>query len=183
MDGSTFNYSWRWIFFINLPVGLLTLFLVYHFVEDPPYLARIKAAGVKLDYIGIAFLTLGIGSLQVLLDKGQELDWFGSHFITILTVTAVVCLVALVIWEWHQKAPIIDVRLFKNFNFASSNLMMFTLGIVLFSSLVTVFAHYADAHGIHRAGRGPGDFRGRSVPAYRDANHGEIGAPRCRPAA
>jgi len=132
----TFNYSWRWIFFINLPVGLLTIFLVYRFVEDPPYLARIKAAGVKLDYIGIALLTLGIGALQVLLDKGQELDWFGSHFITMLTVTAVVCLTALVIWEWHQKAPIIDVRLFKNFNFASSNLMMFTLGIVLFSSLV-----------------------------------------------
>jgi len=132
----TFNYSWRWIFFINLPVGLLTLFLVYRFVEDPPYLARIKAAGVKLDYIGIALLTLGIGALQVLLDKGQEDDWFGSHFIAMLAVTAAVCLVALVIWEWHQKAPIVDVRLFRNFNFASSNLMMFTLGIVLFSSLV-----------------------------------------------
>jgi len=132
----TFNYSWRWIFFINLPVGLLTLFLVYRFVEDPPYLARIKAAGVKLDYIGIALLALGVGALQILLDKGQEDDWFGSHFITILAVTAVICLVTLVIWEWHQKAPIIDVRLFKNFNFASSNLMMFTLGIVLFSSLV-----------------------------------------------
>jgi DHA2 family multidrug resistance protein len=132
----TFNYSWRWIFFINLPVGLLTLFLIYRFVEDPPYLARIKAAGVKLDYIGIALLTLGVGALQVLLDKGQEDDWFGSHFITTLAVTAVVCLVALVIWEWRQKAPIVDVRLFKSFNFASSNLMMFTLGIMLFSSLV-----------------------------------------------
>src|SRR6202162_2453693 len=132
----TFNYSWRWIFFINLPVGLLTLFLVYHFVEDPPYLARIKAVGVKLDYIGIALLTLGVGALQVLLDKGQEDDWFGSQFITTLAVTAVVCLVALVIWEWYQKAPIVDVRLFKNLNFASSNLMMFTLGIMLFSSLV-----------------------------------------------
>src|ERR1700688_3159234 len=132
----TFNYSWRWIFFINLPVGLLTLFLVYQFVEDPPYLARIKAAGVKLDYIGIALLTLGVGALQVLLDKGQEDDWFGSQFITTLAVTAVVCLVALVIWEWRQKAPIVDVRLFKSFNFASSNLMMFMLGIMLFSSLV-----------------------------------------------
>jgi MFS transporter, DHA2 family, multidrug resistance protein len=132
----TFNYSWRWIFFINLPVGLLTLFLVYHFVEDPPYLAKIKAAGVKLDYIGIALLTLGVGALQVLLDKGQEDDWFGSHFITALTITSAVCLIALIVWEWHQKAPIIDVRLFKNFNFASANLMMFTLGIVLFSSLV-----------------------------------------------
>jgi len=132
----TFNYSWRWIFFINLPVGLLTLFLVYKFVEDPPYLAKIKAAGVKLDYIGIALLTLGVGALQVLLDKGQEDDWFGSHFITSLIVTSAVCLTALIIWEWYQKAPIIDVRLFKNFNFASANLMMFTLGIVLFSSLV-----------------------------------------------
>ena len=81
-------------------------------------------------------LTLGVGALQVLLDKGQEDDWFGSHFITTLAVTAAVCLIALVIWEWFQKAPIVDVRLFKSFNFASSNLMMFTLGIMLFSSLV-----------------------------------------------
>jgi MFS transporter, DHA2 family, multidrug resistance protein len=132
----TFNYSWRWIFFINLPVGLLTLFLIYRFVEDPPYLARIKAAGVKLDYIGIALLTLGVGALQILLDKGQEDDWFGSRFITTLIITSAVCLLALIIWEWYQKAPLIDVRLFRNFNFASANLMMFTLGIVLFSSLV-----------------------------------------------
>jgi MFS transporter, DHA2 family, multidrug resistance protein len=132
----TFNYSWRWIFFINLPVGIATWFLVRRFVEDPPYLARLKAAGVKLDYIGIALLALGIGALQVLLDKGQEDDWFGSRFITTLIVVATVCLISLVIWEWFQKAPIIDVRMFKNFNFATSNLMMFTLGIMLFSSLV-----------------------------------------------
>ncbi len=132
----TFNYSWRWIFFINLPVGVTTWFLVRRFVEDPPYLSRLKAAGVKLDYIGIALLTLGIGALQVLLDKGQEDDWFGSRFITTLVVVATVCLISLVIWEWFQKAPIIDVRMFKSFNFASSSLMMFTLGISLFSSLV-----------------------------------------------
>ena len=132
----TFNYSWRWIFFINLPVGALTWFLVRRVVEDPPYITRLKSAGVKLDYIGIALLTLGIGSLQVLLDRGQEDDWFGSHFITTLVVLATVCLIALVIWECFQKAPIIDIRLFKNFNFASSNLMMFMLGVMLFSSLV-----------------------------------------------
>jgi len=109
---------------------------VRRFVEDPPYLSRIKAAGVKLDYIGIALLTLGIGSLQVLLDKGQEDDWFGSQFITALVITAAVCLIALVIWEWFQKTPIIDVRMFKSFNFASANLMMFMLGILLFSALV-----------------------------------------------
>src|ERR1700723_2181873 len=132
----TFNYSWRWIFFINLPVGIATWFLVRRFVEDPPYLARVKAAGVKLDYIGIALLTLGIGALQVLLDKGQEDDWFGSQFITTLVIIAAVCLISLVIWEWFHEAPIIDVHMFKSFNFASSCLMMFTLGILLFSSLV-----------------------------------------------
>ena len=132
----TFNYSWRWIFFINLPVGVITLFLVLRFVEDPPYLARLKAAGVKLDYIGIALLALGVGALQVMLDKGQEDDWFGSSFITTLAITAVVCLLSLVIWEWFNKAPIVDVRLFKNFNFASTNLMFFILGVVFFSSLV-----------------------------------------------
>jgi DHA2 family multidrug resistance protein len=89
-----------------------------------------------LDYIGIALLVVGVGALQVLLDKGQEDDWFGSHFITTLVIVSAVCLISLVIWEWHQKAPIIDVRMFKNFNFAFSSLMMFTLGILLFSALV-----------------------------------------------
>ncbi|MGA2420237.1 MAG: DHA2 family efflux MFS transporter permease subunit [Candidatus Acidiferrum sp.] len=132
----TFNYSWRWIFFINIPVGAMTWLLVRRFVEDPPYLAKIKAAGIKLDYIGIALLTLGIGSLQIVLDKGQEDDWFGSRFITTLVVVSVVCIISLVIWEWFQKAPIVDVRMFKSFNFASANLMIFMLGVMLFSSLV-----------------------------------------------
>jgi MFS transporter, DHA2 family, multidrug resistance protein len=132
----TFNYSWRWIFFINLPVGLLAQFLIFRLVEDPPYFARLKAAGIKLDYIGIALLALGVGALQILLDKGQEDDWFGSRFILTLTIVSGVCLVSLVIWEWFRENPVVDVRLFKNFNFLSTNLMMFTLGILLFSSLV-----------------------------------------------
>jgi MFS transporter, DHA2 family, multidrug resistance protein len=132
----TFNYSWRWIFFINLPVGIITWLLVRRFVEDPPYLARMKKAGVKLDYIGIALLTVGVGALQILLDKGQEDDWFGSRFITTLIIVAAACLISLVVWEWFAKTPIIDVRMFKSFNFASSSLMMFMLGILLFSSLV-----------------------------------------------
>ena len=134
----TFNYSWRWIFFINLPVGLLTLALVLRLVEDPPYLGRLKAAGVRLDYVGLALLTLGIGALQVMLDRGQEDDWFASPVILILAVVAAACLVTLVVWEWLQKTPMIEVRLFKNFNYASANLMMFILGIMLFSSLVLI---------------------------------------------
>lgn len=132
----TFNYSWRWIFFINLPVGIITLLLVRRFVEDPPYLQRLRRAGVKLDYLGIALLIVGISSLQIFLDKGQEDDWFGSHFIMTLIVTSAVCLIALVIWEWFHEAPIIDVRMFKNFNFAGAALMLFMLGVLLYSSLV-----------------------------------------------
>jgi len=132
----TFNYSWRWIFFINIPVGVIAWLLVRRFVEDPPYLRRLKSAGVKLDYVGIALLVVGVGALQILLDKGQEDDWFGSHFITTLVVLSAVCLVSLIVWEWFEKAPIIDVRMFKNFNFASASLMLFMLGILLFSSLV-----------------------------------------------
>ena len=132
----TFNYSWRWIFFINIPVGVMTWLLVRRFVEDPPYLQKLKKAGVKLDYVGIALLTVGVGALQILLDKGQEDDWFGSRFITTLIITSAVCLISLVVWEWFAKTPIIDVKMFKNFNFASSSLMMFMLGILLFSSLV-----------------------------------------------
>jgi MFS transporter, DHA2 family, multidrug resistance protein len=132
----TFNYSWRWIFFINLPVGVVTWLLVRRFVEDPPYISRLKGAGIKLDYVGIALLVLGIGALQILLDKGQEDDWLGSQFITTLVVIAVVCLVSLAVWEWYHKSPIIDVRMFKSFNFASASVMLFMLGVLLFSSLV-----------------------------------------------
>jgi MFS transporter, DHA2 family, multidrug resistance protein len=132
----TFNYSWRWIFFINLPVGVAALGLVLRLVEDPPYLSRLKNAGVRIDYIGVALLILGVGALQILLDKGQEEDWFGSRFIVTLSIVAVVCLVGLVVWEWFHKQPVVDVRLFTNRNFASANVMIFVLGIVLFSALV-----------------------------------------------
>jgi DHA2 family multidrug resistance protein len=131
----TDNYSWRWIFFINLPVGIFTLLLVSRLVEDPPWLKRARG-GIKFDYIGFGLLAIGIGALQVMLDKGQEDDWFGSHFILILAILAVVGLVSCVLWEWFQERPIIDIRLFKNLNFLSANGMMFVLGILLFSSLV-----------------------------------------------
>jgi DHA2 family multidrug resistance protein len=138
----TDNYSWRWIFYINLPVGIITLFLVLRVVEDPPYLTlnreRGKNAGITVDYIGIALLALGVGALQVLLDKGQEDDWFGSHFIVTLIAISSVCLVSLVFWELYTKTPIIDLRMYKSFNFAMANLMMFVLGMLFFSSLVLV---------------------------------------------
>src|ERR1700678_3440578 len=132
----TDNYSWRWIFYINVPVGILALILVYQLIEDPPYIARMKARLSGFDYIGFSLLALGVGALQIVLDKGQEDDWFGSHFITTLAVIAAVGLISLVIWEWFQKEPIVDVRLFKNFNVATTNLMFLMLGAALFSSTV-----------------------------------------------
>ena len=132
----TDNYSWRWIFYINVPVGILALILVYQLVEDPPYIARLRAGLSSFDFIGFSLLTLGVGALQIVLDKGQEDDWFGSDFITTLVVIAVVGLVSLVVWEWFQKQPIVDVRLFKSFNVATTNLMFLMLGAALFSSTV-----------------------------------------------
>jgi DHA2 family multidrug resistance protein len=134
----TDNYSWRWIFFIKIPEAAVALYFTYKLVEDPPFLRRLKRGGINVDYIGIAMLSLGVGALQILLDKGQEDDWFGSHFIVTLVVTAAVCLIVLVIWEWFRKEPIIDVRLFKNFNFAAANVMMFMMGVMLFSTLVMI---------------------------------------------
>jgi MFS family permease len=128
----TDNYSWHSIFFINLPVGALTLLLVARLVEDPPHATPGTRAGVRLDYIGIGLPVLGIGALQVVLDRGQEDDWFGSSFITALAIPAALRLLALVVWKWFQEHPIIDVRLFRNFNFLSANIMMFMLGLLLF---------------------------------------------------
>src|SRR5580704_12398211 len=132
----TVNYTWRWIFFINLPVGILALFLIARLVEDPPWVKRSSATRFKFDYVGISLLTLGVGALQVMLDKGQEDDWFGSHFITTLAILAAVGLVSFVVWEWFSKHPIVEVQLFRNLNFLAANGMMFVLGILLFSSLV-----------------------------------------------
>ena len=132
----TDNYTWRWIFFINLPVGILALFLVLRLIDDPPWAKSVAGALGRIDYIGVSLLVLGVGALQIMLDKGQEDDWFGSHFITTLAVLAVVGLVSLVIWEWFAKHPVIDVRLYKNFNFFQANFMIFLLGLMLFASLV-----------------------------------------------
>jgi MFS transporter, DHA2 family, multidrug resistance protein len=157
----TDNYTWRWIFFINLPVGILTMFLVYRLVDDPPWVKLAKGITLKFDYIGLSLLTLGIGALQVMLDKGQEDDWFGSHFILTLAILAAVGLVSFALWEWFYKTPIVDVRLFKNLNFLGANVMMFMLGLMLFASLVmmplflqTLLGYTAESAGLVLSGGG-----------------------------
>jgi MFS transporter, DHA2 family, multidrug resistance protein len=132
----TDNASWRWIFLINLPVGLLAMGLVYRLIKDPTTLVRRQRSEIKLDYVGFSLLALGVGALQIMLDKGQEDDWFGSHFITTLAIVAGVCLISLIIYEWFHEDPIVDVRLFKNANFATANMMMFMVGAVSFATTV-----------------------------------------------
>ncbi len=132
----TDNYTWRWIFLLNLPVGLIALFLLIRFVEDPPFLKRVTLKEGGIDYIGFGLLAIGVGFLQIVLDKGQEDDWFGSNFITTLSVIAILSLISLVFWELNQKSPILDIRLFGHFNFATSSLMMLMVGGISFSTTV-----------------------------------------------
>jgi len=129
----TENYSWRWVFYINLPVGLVSLIMIYLFVHDPPYLRRTSRS---VDFWGLGFLVLGIGSLQIMLDKGQEEDWFASHLILTLLVMALVGLTALVIRELTTREPLVDFRLFRYRTFAAGGFVVVVLGFVLYGSLV-----------------------------------------------
>jgi MFS transporter, DHA2 family, multidrug resistance protein len=129
----TDNSSWRWIFFINIPVGILSLFLTGRLVTDPPAFTeerlRIKASGkTRIDYVGILLFAAGFGSLEVVLDKGQEDDWFGSPFITTFTVISVIALVVAIIWELHHKNPVVDLSLLANRNFALACVLFFLFG-------------------------------------------------------
>ena len=131
----TENYSWRWVFYINLPVGILALIMSYFFIFDPLYISR---RSKRVDYWGIGMLALGIGSLQIMLDKGQEEDWFSSHFITWLFVFTIIGLGFFVINELLENQPIVDLRVFKNRSYAVGVFLMTVLGFVLYGSTVLI---------------------------------------------
>jgi MFS transporter, DHA2 family, multidrug resistance protein len=130
----TDNFSWRWIFFINIPVGILSILLTSRLIQDPPYFRRRKISETHIDYIGLGFVALGLGTLQVVLDKGQREDWFESHMIVILAAIAAASLIFVIFWEWKQKDPIVDLHLFRDRTFGVSNLLMFMLGFALLGS-------------------------------------------------
>ena len=132
----TDNFTWRWIFFINIPVGILSILLTTRLIQDPPYLKRRKLSETSIDYVGLGFVALGLGTLQVVLDKGQRDDWFESHFIVALSLIAAASLIFLLIWEWRHKDPIVDLHLFRDRTFGISNLLMFMLGFALLGSTV-----------------------------------------------
>jgi DHA2 family multidrug resistance protein len=131
----TDNYSWRWIFLINIPIGVLSVLLTTWLIIDPPHLIRRSFAnGLRLDYVGLSLLTVGLGALEIMLDEGQRQDWFGSNLIVVAAILAVVCLVGVVIWELRQTQPVVDLRILANRNFALAAVSMYALGFTLYGS-------------------------------------------------
>ena len=157
----TDNYSWRWIFYINLPIGALAAFMANAFVEDPPYLKNQKPG--RIDYIGFGLMALGLGALELTLDLGQQKDWFSSPFIVFTAVSAALCLISFVIWELSTPEPIVNLRVFADRNFAAGCGIIATVGIALYGStallplfLQTLLGYPAVESGIAVSPRGVG---------------------------
>lgn len=160
----TDTYSWRWVFYINIPVGMLAVFMINSYVFDPPYIKKGKGG---VDTWGIGLLAVGIGALQVLLDKGQQEDWFESNFITALLVVSIAALAAFIARELMAKAPVVNLRVFKDRTFSAGTFLMTVLGFVLYGSLVllpiwlqTLLGYSSLDSGVAMAPRGMGAFCG-----------------------
>src|SRR5438270_6956619 len=129
----TDNYSWRWIFYINVPIGILAIFMANIFVEDPPYI-RDQRPG-RIDYLGFGLMALALGTMQLVLDKGQEDEWFASSFITGFAILSAAALIAFIIWELRSREPIVDLRVLVNRNFAVGTSLMIVMGVVLYGTI------------------------------------------------
>ena len=142
----TDNISWHWIFLINVPVGLLSLLLVNIFLNEPKALQeerrKLLKKGLRVDYVGFILVALGLGCLDITLDRGERDDWFGSGFITANALISAISLVLLVVWELNRKDPIVNLRLLGNRNFAITSLFMLAAGMVIFGTtqLIPQFA-------------------------------------------
>jgi MFS transporter, DHA2 family, multidrug resistance protein len=158
----TDNYSWRWVFYVNIPVGIASILMTKMYIFDPPYLQR---QSTKIDGWGIGMLAVGIGSLQVVLDKGQQEDWFSSNLIVFLTILAVLMLIMFIIHELRTANPVLNLRVFKERTYAAGVFLMTTLGFVLYGGLVllplflqTVLGYPSIQAGIAVSPRGLGSF-------------------------
>ncbi len=132
----TDNFSWRWIFYINIPVGILAFILVTRLVEDPPWIKPNRSLLGKMDYVGLSLLTVAMGGMQIMLDKGEENDWFSSNFIRFFAVLFIGGMIGLIAWEWRQKNPLINLRVFRFKNFAICCFLMMLVGGVLNANTV-----------------------------------------------
>ncbi|MBO0722046.1 MAG: DHA2 family efflux MFS transporter permease subunit [Blastocatellia bacterium] len=157
----TDNYSWRWIFYINIPIGILGLWLMNRFLEDPPYIKNAKRG--RIDGIGFGLMAIGLAVLQVVLDKGQEDDWLEAAWIRWAVVIIIVSLIAFVIWELRVKDPIVNLRVLGNRNFLFSTIMITVMGIVLYAPLTMlpqflqiIMGYTAQLSGMTQSPRGIG---------------------------
>jgi DHA2 family multidrug resistance protein len=157
----TDNYSWRWMFYINIPIGLVSLYLMARFVEDPPYIKESRPGSI--DAIGFAFLTIWLATLQIVLDKGQQEDWFASTWISWFSVISVSAMALLIVRELRTSEPIVDLRVFKNRNFWVGNVLMAVISAVMYSAIAMVplfvqilLGYTALSSGIATAPRGIG---------------------------
>ncbi len=133
----TDSFSWRWIFFINVPVGVVAILMTTALVHDPPYLIRkTLKQGLKIDFIGLGLLSVGLGFVQVVLDKGQTDDWFESRFIVACAVIGILGLIGVILWELRQPEPLVDLRLFAQRNYSMATFMMFAMGVILYGTTV-----------------------------------------------
>jgi len=131
----TDNFNWRWIFYINIPIGIVAVIMATYFIFDPPYLKRGRMA---IDYWGLGLLIVGLGSLQVVLDKGQQEDWFNSSLIVAFSLVSCVALAMLIYVELRHESPVVNLRLFRDISFAAGNLTMFMVGFCLYSSIMLI---------------------------------------------
>lgn len=159
----TDNFSWRWVFYINLPVGILAIFLATWLLQDPPYIKRNKAAGI--DFLGFGFLALWLSTLQITFDKGQESDWFGAVWIRWFVLISILSMIAFICRELTAQHPIADLRVFKNRNFAVGVLLITIMGAILYGTtaelplfLQTLMGYPALQSGYAMSPRGLGAF-------------------------
>jgi len=131
----TDNASWRWIFFLNIPVGIFACLAVNALVEDPPWAKRRRQS---IDYVGLALITLGLGCLQVVMDRGEDAGWFGSHFIQVLSIISISGIAGAIAWLLLAKKPIVDLRVFKDRNFAVGSALMAAMGLILYGTAVLI---------------------------------------------
>jgi len=167
----TDNYSWRWIFYINVPVGIFAVFMAQAFVEDPPYIKHARVGGV--DFAGFGMMAVWLGTLQIILDKGQQEDWFSSEWIRWFAVVSAVCCLGFVVREVRTAHPIVDLHVLKNRNFAAGVLLMTVLGAVLYGTtaalpifLQTMMGYSALQSGLTLSPRGMGAFVMNSIVGH-----------------
>jgi DHA2 family multidrug resistance protein len=159
----TDNYSWRWIFYINLPVGILAMFLAAWLVEDPPYIKRNLEAAI--DFIGFGLLAVWLATLQIVLDKGQEADWFAAEWIRWFTLISIVAFISFVIWEFRVEHPLVNLRILASGNFRTGLMLMTVVGLILYGTtaelplfLQTLMGYPALQSGLALSPRGAAAF-------------------------